>query len=50
MILPPSLDEAETQEDSFNDYNIEVGAGLGALAGRFGELGSWVMQAIKKMF
>ena len=39
VILPPSLNEAETRKSLLNDYNIEVGAGLGGLAGKIWRIG-----------
>ena len=39
VILPPSLNEAETRLSLLNDYNIEVGPGLGALAGKIWRIG-----------
>ena len=39
VILPPSLDEAKTRKHLLDDYNLEVGAGLGALAGKIWRIG-----------
>ena len=39
VILPPSLDEAEMRLSLLKDYNIEVGPGLGALAGKIWRIG-----------
>jgi alanine-glyoxylate transaminase/serine-glyoxylate transaminase/serine-pyruvate transaminase len=34
--LPAGMDDAETRSRLLNEYNIEVGAGLGWLKGRYG--------------
>ena len=37
--LPEGLDDAETRSRLLNDYNIEVGAGLGDFAGKIWRIG-----------
>ena len=39
VIPPSSLDEAKIRNSLLNDYNLEVGAGLGALAGKIWRIG-----------
>lgn len=39
VLVPDSIDEAELRKRLLNEYNIEVGAGLGALAGKIVRIG-----------
>lgn len=39
IVVPAGVDEAEVRKRLLNDYNLEIGAGLGALAGRIWRIG-----------
>ena len=39
MKLPPGVDEAKLRSILLNEFNLEVGAGLGALAGKILRIG-----------
>jgi alanine-glyoxylate transaminase/serine-glyoxylate transaminase/serine-pyruvate transaminase len=39
IVVPPGVDEAKLRSRLLNEYNLEVGAGLGALAGKIIRIG-----------
>ena len=39
VMIPEGVDEAEVRSRLLNDYNLEIGAGLGALAGKVWRIG-----------
>ncbi|MDX1352146.1 MAG: alanine--glyoxylate aminotransferase family protein, partial [Thiomicrorhabdus sp.] len=39
VIIPEGFDDAEVRGKLLNEYNLEIGAGLGALAGKVWRIG-----------
>jgi len=39
VMIPQGVDDAAVRTQLLNDYNLEVGAGLGALAGKVWRIG-----------
>lgn len=49
IYVPEGIEEAKVRSHLLNEYNLEIGAGLGALAGKRGALGLWAMARVQKI-